>query len=84
MRDGEETARRLARRWKLDYAGNVIAIEAGEIDDLYLTLIKMCYLTPAVETVLPAGLLLYNALGYMGLRWVRYRAGAEGKKEFMN
>lgn len=71
MRDGGSAARRLARRWKLDHAGDVIALEAADIASLYLALIRMCYLTPAVEAVLPAGLLLYNAMGRLGLRWIR-------------
>jgi len=71
MRDGAETAAALARRWKLDHAGEIVSIEAADVGSLYLSLIRMCYLTPAVEAVLPAGLLLYNALGRLGLAWAR-------------
>jgi D-amino peptidase len=71
MRDGGHVARKLARRWKLNHEGDVITIDADDISSLYLSLIRICYLTPAVEAVLPAGLLLYNAIGRAGLRWAR-------------
>lgn len=71
MRDGEGAARKLARRWMFNYSGNTIAIDAEDIASLYLALIRICYLTPAVEAVLPVGLLLYNAMGSAGLRWAR-------------
>lgn len=80
MRDGEEVARSLARRWKLGYDRDVIAIEAADIVSLYLSLIRICYLTPAVEAILPAGLLLYNAMGRAGLQWVRSAV----RREFNN
>lgn len=77
MRDGESAARKIARRWKHDYAGNVIALETVDIASLYLSLIRICYLTPAVEAILPAGLPLYNAMGRAGLRWARRIARRE-------
>jgi D-amino peptidase len=83
MRDGGETAARLARRWKLAHDGDVISIETADIASLYLALIRICYLTPTVEAVLPAGLLLYNAVGRLGLAWARAKLRSEGN-EFMN
>jgi D-amino peptidase len=80
MRDGEDVARALARRWKLDHTGDVIAIEATGIDSLYLALVKMCYLTPAVESILPVGLAVYNAMGRLGLCWVRKSLRACGMR----
>jgi D-amino peptidase len=71
MRDGEDGARTAARRWKFGQNGSTVTIDAVDIGALYRALIRMCYLTPVVEAVLPAGLALFNAMGYAGLRWSR-------------
>jgi D-amino peptidase len=71
MRDGEAAARKVAKRWKLDRRGNEILINAGDMQVLYMQLIRICYLTPLVEKMLPFFLAAYNLLGRFGLGWIR-------------
>jgi len=71
MRDGESAARKIARRWKLDYQNDHILINAAHIRELYMALIQICYLTPLVVKMLPACLFAYNLWGRIGLAWVR-------------
>jgi D-aminopeptidase len=73
MREGERAARKLSRRWKFAQQGSRIFIEAADIHELYRNLIKLCYLTPATEKLLPYSLYLYNFTGCLGLEWVRWR-----------
>ncbi len=73
MRGGENAAQKLARRWGFQQAGARIFIEAADIQRLYRDLIKLCYLTPVTEKMLPFGLFLYNLTGRFGLGWVRRR-----------
>ena len=72
-RGGESTAHNLARRWGFNREGARIFIEAADIHDLYRDLIRLCYLTPLTERILPFGLFLYNLTGRLGLAWVRRR-----------
>ncbi len=71
MRAGAIAARKSARRWGLDYRGDQIIFEAGDIHDVYVHLIRICYLTPLLEKTMPLGLWIYNLWGRMGLAWVR-------------
>ena len=73
MRDGKAAAAKLARRWKFDAAGAKIYIHAADIHQLYLQLIKLCYLTPATEKMLPLAMLAYNLRGRIGLWRARQR-----------
>jgi hypothetical protein len=73
LRGGESAAQKLSRRWGFDQAGARIFIEAADIHELYRDLIKLCYLTPLTERILPFGLFLYNLTGRLGLEWVRRR-----------
>jgi len=73
MRDGEQVAARLARRWKFERAGAQIRIRTEDIVDLYLELIKLCYLTPAIEKILPLALMIFNLQGRMGIARARRR-----------
>jgi len=66
-------AQNLARRWGFDQEGARIFIEAADIHALYRDLIKLCYLTPLTERILPFGLFLYNLTGRLGLTWARRR-----------
>ncbi len=78
MRDGEEEAAKLARRWGFDISGDTICITARSIDGLYLSLIRICYFTPFIERILPVGLLLFNTMGRAGLSWVRHVVKKKG------
>ncbi len=71
MRDGEATARKIAKRWKLDFQNDRILINAAHVRELYNALIRICYLTPLLEKMLPGCLFAYNLWGRIGLSWVR-------------
>ena len=71
MRGGPTAARKIARRWGLDRQDDQIVIETDSIHDVYMHMIRICYLTPAIEKILPLGLRLYNLWGRIGLAWVR-------------
>ena len=70
-RGGEGAAQKLARRWGFNQEGARIFLEAADIHELYRDLIRLCYLTPLSEKILPLGLFFYNLLGRFGLQWVR-------------
>jgi len=71
LRDGPQTARKLARRWGFRHEEDRIYINAADIHDLYQSFIRLCYLTPRLEKILPIGMFLYNLRGRLGLAWVR-------------
>jgi D-aminopeptidase len=71
MRDGEATARKIAKRWKLDFQNDRILINAAHVRELYNALIRICYLTPLLEKMLPGCLFAYNLWGRIGRSWVR-------------
>ena len=73
MRDGEAAARKIAKRWDFELQGPQIVIKAQDFDELYMNLIRACYLTPVVEKTLPLCLIAYNLWGRFGLAWVRRR-----------
>ena len=73
LRDGELEAARLARRWKLKQAGAQINIQRADIHQLYLELIRLCYLTPTIEKVLPLALAVFNLKGRLGIFRARRR-----------
>jgi D-aminopeptidase len=71
MRDGEAVARKISHRWKLDCRQDEILINTGDMQELFMQLIRICYLTPLVEKMLPLGLAAYNLWGRFGLAWTR-------------
>lgn len=73
MRDGEEVAAKLARRWKLSHREASLFFKSESFDEFYQTLIRICYLTPLIEKIAPTALPLYNLYGAMGLNWARRR-----------
>ena len=73
MRTGSIAARKIARRWGLDRCEDQIVIDAADIHDVYRHLIRICYLTPVLEKILPLGLRVYNLWGRIGLAWVRWK-----------
>jgi len=76
MRTGSIAARKMAGRWGLDCQGDRIVIDAVDIHDVYLHLIRICYLTPVTEKILPFGLWIYRLWGRLGLAWVRRKMRA--------
>ena len=74
MRDGREAAARAARRWNFQHENGRIFIRTNDIHQLYLNLIRLCYLTPAIERMMPVSLFLYNLWGRIGrVRLRRWR-----------
>jgi D-aminopeptidase len=78
IRDGVRAARSLARRWDLETREDTIIIRENSMDDLYRTLVRLCYLTPLAERALPLALGLFNLIGRVGLRWARSQILREG------
>jgi D-amino peptidase len=73
FRDGAQAARQVQTRWDFTRAGNTILLEADTLAKLYDDLIKIAYLTPRVQALLPLGLFLYRILGVVGITWVKSR-----------
>jgi D-aminopeptidase len=71
MREGEDQAQKLANRWGFAHKGSQILIETPDIHQLYTALIKLCYMTPLLEKVLPLALFSHRLLGRFGLAMVR-------------
>jgi len=73
MRDGEALAARLARRWNFKRVGPQIRIQRDSIHQLYMELIRLCYLTPSIEKLLPLALAVFNLKGRIGIMRARRR-----------
>ena len=73
MRDGESVAAGLARRWKFEQHGAQIRIHSASFHQLYVELIRLCYLTPLIEKVLPLALAAFNLKGRIGIIRARRR-----------
>jgi D-aminopeptidase len=73
MRDGRQAASRAARRWGFRHENHCIFIRTDDIHQLYLNLIRLCYLTPMIERSMPVALFLYNFWGRIGRFWIRRR-----------
>ncbi len=71
IRDGEKIAQKLAQRWGHRCEGANIFITTDDIHKLYLDLIRMCYLTPLIEKILPLALAVSNLRGRLGMSWLR-------------
>ncbi len=71
VRAGEQAAGKIARRWGLLCQKDQIVIDAADIHEVYMHLIRICYLTPIIEKTMPFGLWIYNFWGRLGLAWVR-------------
>jgi D-aminopeptidase len=68
FRDGKKAADRVSKRWGFVRKRSEIQIEADTFHELYMDLIRICYLTPLIEKMLPAGVLsLYNLVGFAAL-----------------
>jgi len=76
MRAGEPAARKLARQWQLDYQGADLFLRAGSMNQIYMQLIQLCYLTPLSARFLAPALWLNNLKGKCGLAWARRRLRA--------
>jgi D-aminopeptidase len=81
MRDGEAVAARLARRWKFERVGSQIRIQRDSIHQLYMELIRLCYLTPAIEKLLPLALAAFNLKGRIGIMRARRRLSRKPQRD---
>jgi D-amino peptidase len=79
LRDGKALAAKLARRWKLEHNEDQIRIHAVDIHQLYLHLIRLCYLTPTAEKILPLALTAFNLRGRTGIWRARRRLRRMGR-----
>jgi D-aminopeptidase len=79
MRDGEKIAQKLAQRWGHRCKGANVFITTDDIHKLYLDLIRMCYLTPLIEKILPLALAISNLRGRLGMAWLRRGEVVSGK-----
>jgi D-amino peptidase len=70
-RNGGRSAQKLARRWGFEHQGTQIFLTHNSFAALYQDLIRLCYLTPVVEKILPLALALSNLRGKVGLSWLR-------------
>ena len=73
MRGGKSEARKIAHRWKLTADADVVRFTASDLNDLFMKLIRICYLTPLLAKVARFTLPLYNLYGAIGIRWVFLR-----------
>ena len=73
MRDGDAVAAKLARRWDFEQIGAQIRIHSASFHQLYMALIRLCYLTPVIEKVLPLALTAFNLKGRIGILRARKR-----------
>jgi len=77
VRDGSAVAEKISRRWNLRREGDRLFFNAGSFDDFYKMLIRISYLTPVTEKLLPAALPLFNLFGRSGLSIVRRKRRGE-------
>ena len=73
MRDGDAAAEIISRRWGFEREGAAIFLNGGELQMIYIQLIRLCYLNPFLLKILPLALFLSNLKGRVGLAWVRRR-----------
>lgn len=77
MRDGESAARKIAGRWGFRREGIDIFINRSTMSALYRDLVRICYLRPLIEKVLPLALTVFNWQGRAGMAWLRRRLKRE-------
>jgi D-aminopeptidase len=78
MRKGEEAARKIAGRWHFERRGRRIILRSPDMNTLYDSLLKLCFLSPLKEKTLRGCLFLYNLRGRLGRVWVRRGINRDG------
>ncbi len=73
VRDGEMAAQKISSRWKTERDGDKLFFRAESFDEFYRMLIRISYLTPITEKLLPAALPMFNLFGQAGLSIARGR-----------
>lgn len=84
LRDGKKAARTIAGRWKLIQKGADLHLSALTLQELYGMLIRLAYLAPFTQTLLPLGLPLYNLMGKTGRLWAEKQLPLSNKKGQQN
>jgi D-amino peptidase len=80
LREGEPAAQKLANRWGVHRQGGDIILHNAHLGDLYIDLIRICYLTPMSERLLPLAVAVSNLRGRAGLAWLRRQVKKRGIK----
>jgi D-amino peptidase len=73
LREGKAMAFKLARRWGFEQDEDRIRLTAVDMHQLYFYLIRLCYLTPTIEKILPLALMAFNLRGRLGIWQARRR-----------
>ena len=81
LRGGKKAARTIAVRWGIVQRGADLHLSALTLQELYGMLIRLAYLTPFTQTLLPLGLPLYNLMGKIGRLWAEKQLPLSNKKE---
>jgi D-amino peptidase len=81
LREGAPAAQKMAARWGFHRQGADIILRNTRLGDLYLDLIRICYLTPMAERVLPLAVAASNLRGRAGLAWLRHQINKRVKYE---
>jgi hypothetical protein len=69
-----------AKRWGFDFVGGVIRFEAGDAQDLFLKLVRICYFNRWTAHFLKTSLQLYRLIGRFGWLTLRYAPMLRFKK----
>ena len=78
MRDGKKAAKVIAGRWHCESKEDKVIIKSPTPKNLFYTLLKITYLTPFIEAILPFGLILFNLYGKTGHWWLYSRLKKNG------
>lgn len=79
MRDGSAAAKKIAKRWDLNSAGDMIYFTCKTFTEFYDTLLKMTYFIPQMQNFTSPALRLFNLYGRIGLFIVRRKRRREIK-----
>lgn len=79
LRGGEPAARKLSERWGFRREGPDLILFHDRFRELYRDLIRLSYLTPLIERILPLSIMAFNLRGRLGLAWLRRRLRETGR-----
>lgn len=71
FRNGPPAARQIGDRWGYQVDRDMVLFRADHFREMYMTLIRICYLTPLREKILPFSLGAFNAMGRLGLAYAK-------------
>jgi D-amino peptidase len=73
MRQGPGEAKKIAKRWHFKSQEDRIILDSPDPYTLVHDLLRIAYLTPLIEKILPLGLLLFHLYGKTGQKWMYSR-----------